>query len=76
MRQGVPRKLRLKVKELGVLVEETTVSRVRREPTPLVVADKEGERYPLAFPALAVSDGMFLRLFLFVTVATKRTGVR
>ena len=73
---GVAGELRLKVKELWVLVEETTVSRVRREPTPLVIADKEGKRNPLAFPALAVSDGMFLRLFFFVTVATKRAGVR
>ena len=67
--------LSLKVEERRILVKEATVARVRRKPGPLFVADEIREGGSLAFPALAVANGMLLGLFLFVAVTTEGAWV-
>ena len=51
------------------------MARVRREPSPLFIADEVGEWGSLAFPALAVTNGMLLSLLFFVAVTTEGAGV-
>ena len=68
--------LGLKIQERRILVEEATVARVRRKLGPLFVADEVGKRGSLAFPALAVTNGMLLSLLFFVAVTTEGAGIR
>ena len=76
MWESVSREVRLEIKELWVLVEQTAMSCVRWELTPLVVADEEGEGDSFPCPALAIPNGVLLRFFLFITISTQRAGVR
>ena len=71
----VPGKFSLKIKERRVLVEETTVARVRWESGPLFVADEIDEGSSLTFPALTIPDSVLLGLLLFVTVTAEGAWV-
>ena len=71
----VPGQFGLEIKERRVLIEETTVARVRWKSGPLFVTDEISEGGSLAFPALAIPDGVLLGLLLFVAVTAEGTWV-
>ena len=71
----IPSQLGLKIEERRVLIKEATVARVRRKLGPLFITDEIGEGGSLAFPALAVADGMLLSLLLLVAVTTEGAWV-
>ena len=71
----IPGEFSLKVEKPRVFVKEPTVSSVRGEPGPLLIADEIGERGTLAFPALTVADCVLLGFLLFITVAAYRAWV-
>ena len=71
----VPGKFGLEVEERRVLVEEATVTRVRWESGPLLVADESDEGRALPCPTLTIPDSVLLGLFFLVAITAKRAGV-